>query len=337
MTPISAKYSSYDFHEDLEEVSFSNAALQALDLDGLPQVRRSTLHWGQYVDDSEVYKKNHSINLRKTPEETEDDGSWLTVIPRVAFVAIKFMPLLFVFGCASVLYESEHFEPKTITKFKTPIIFIHGSCSNRREFDLFRHFVSNENTGHTFSVNLNSSPLINDQDKNFHDYSKIIKNKVDEIFKLYKSLGYRVDRVILVGHSLGGVVAGQYTENKYLHPNVEVKAVISLNTPWHGSPLADKINPGNDYITNEMKTDSKALQKLRNRIKENGSINTYYCFSSTLDPIVPREYGLITRDPNHIKMSTIDDHYSVVTAPFTGESIREDWIIPNTDDLPVLF
>ena len=61
--------------------------------------------------------------------------------------------------------------------------------------------------------------------------TECLAKRVDEL-----RIKLKVDKVILVGHSMGGMIARNYVQNR--GGAVYVRGIITLGTPHHGSKLA---------------------------------------------------------------------------------------------------
>ncbi len=156
-----------------------------------------------------------------------------------------------------------------------------------------------------------------------------IAEKFESIKKRYLEEAHlHLDEVILVGHSMGGMVAGQYAVNS--SSGVSVKAIVSLNTPWKGSWLADLIfnpssKPGAAFIPDNQT--SKALREKLMQKEREGSLKLF-TVSSSLDPMVRPESSSLDLCPENQIFSKVQDHYSAMIDPWLAGDIRDKWIIP---------
>lgn len=242
---------------------------------------------------------------------------------------------MIIFGVGSLFYRSHSLDPKEITNNKTPIILIHGSGANQRQWDFVRQFFKSSETGHVYSLNLNDQPFGNDQ-KSISEYAQIrLKAKVDELKNKYFKAGIRLDEVILVGHSMGSLVGADYAVNYAEESKVKVKSLIAISSPWEGSKIADMLYDINQKPEGAFVTTNDARIDLKNQLLERaraGNINVY-TFSSSFDPIVRPSSSCLELASEFQMTSKIHDHYSTMTDPFLAERIREEWIVPNTSTL----
>ncbi len=166
-----------------------------------------------------------------------------------------------------------------VNEADTAILLIHGYSRNQSDWLWLRNQFSSSDCS-VFSVNIHSSLGIN----------KIAENdialKIQEIKQKYG-----IQKFILVGASMGGLVASYYKEN--LDLNKDVLGVITLGSPFYGTKVAAV---GNGDSLKQMCTDSEFLKKLRNHIKDNK--NVYYQVASRFDEVIfPWNSALLTDVP----------------------------------------
>jgi len=196
--------------------------------------------------------------------------------------------------------------------------------------------LGSEKCGHIFSFNLNERAFVNDS-KTIEEYAKSrLVPKIESLKKRYLEEAHlNLNEVILVGHSMGGMVAGEYAVNH--GSEVAVKAIVSLNTPWKGSWLADLIYHPSDKPGGSFTTSNQSSQMLREKLiqrERKGSLKLF-TVSSTLDPIVRPSSSSLDLHPENQIVSTVQDHYSAMIDPWLTRRIREKWIIPiSSGNLP---
>ena len=257
----------------------------------------------------------------------------VTLIPRVTLAVARALAILPIFGLASIFHKSNFSNPKRITNGKTPILLIHGSGANQRQWEVFRQFLKSKNSGHVFSVALNKKALVNDR-KTVKEYAEdTIAKKVHEIKKMYLDANYNLDEMIIIGHSMGGLIAAEYAVN--YATDVKIKNIITLNAPWYGSWVAEKLynessSPQSAFLLGDLNTKNLREQILRREKMRELNI---YTFSASLDPIVrPSSSTLPIKSVNQI-YSQFHDHYSAMADPLLATKMRKRWIIPNTKNL----
>jgi len=125
----------------------------------------------------------------------------------------------------------------------TPIVLIHGVVDNRSIFTVLRRGLRRRGFGRVQS--LNYSPLTDD----VRDVAERLSEAVEV---LCAETGY--ERVHLIGHSMGGLVARYYVQR--LGGDQRVHTLVTLGTPHSGTyaarivphPVARQLRPGSDII-----------------------------------------------------------------------------------------
>lgn len=126
---------------------------------------------------------------------------------------------------------------------RVPVVLVHGMIDNRSVFTVMRRGLRRRgfSSVHTW----NYSPLV-------QDIREAADQLGDHLTRVCRETGH--DRVHVVGHSLGGVVA------RYLVQRLDdsrVASLVTLGSPHSGSlwahllptPLARQLRPGSDLIT----------------------------------------------------------------------------------------
>lgn len=262
-------------------------------------------------------------------------GDNLSVVFRVIFVVLRVLFIMPMMLVKSIFFK-RNTDPKKIVKFKTPVLLIHGSSANQRQWDTFRSSLKGKETGHIFTLNLNDKAFQNDK-KSISEYAQQrIAKKIEEIRDRYAAEGYKLDEIIFGGHSMGGLVGAEYA----LHhaTDVKVSALFAMSTPWGGSKLADKLfkldkKPEGTFVT----TNPESIERRKQLIEaeRQGKINVY-TFSSSLDPIVRPMSSSLPIRPSHQLYSQNHDHYTSMLDPWLSRRIRQRFVVPNTHDLPRL-
>ncbi len=125
----------------------------------------------------------------------------------------------------------------------TPILLVHGMVDNRMIFAVLRHRLRRRGFGRVFTINY--SPMTNDIRAAARDLSGAIE-------ELVARTGY--ERVHVVGHSLGGLIARYYVQR--LGGDERVHTLVTLGSPHAGSLLAyglpvrlgRQLRPGSDLL-----------------------------------------------------------------------------------------
>lgn len=215
------------------------------------------------------------------------------------------------------------FDPTEPKQDKIPILLIHGNGFNETEWVLGRQFLKKEHYGSVFSLNYDGL-LTNDSKMGIDDYAKEkISHKIKEI---KKATGQ--NEIILIGHSMGGLIASQYAENIAVDDKTTIKHIISIATPWQGAPLLN-------FVPESMI--SKRLQQMsphnpwRKNLVENAlksermGTRKYYHLNSTTDIMAPSPYSNLSEDPRRQYTLSYLGHYGIIGSPHVWWQIR-DWL-----------
>jgi pimeloyl-ACP methyl ester carboxylesterase len=125
----------------------------------------------------------------------------------------------------------------------TPILLLHGMVDNSSIFAVLRRGLSRQGFGRVASVNY--SPLTTD----VREAARRLGGTIEE---LVERTGY--ERVHIVGHSLGGLVARYYVQR--LGGDARVHTLVTLGTPHTGTAaayvlpleLGRQLRPGSDVM-----------------------------------------------------------------------------------------
>lgn len=126
---------------------------------------------------------------------------------------------------------------------RTPILLVHGVIDNHSVFGPLRHALHRRGFGRTLTFSYELLP---------HDLRRPAAQLRDVIEQLCSEVGY--DRIHVVGHSLGGLLA-RYTIQR-LGAHQRVHTLVTLGTPHHGTsaaraiphPLLRQLRPGSDLF-----------------------------------------------------------------------------------------
>lgn len=197
------------------------------------------------------------------------------------------------------------FGPKVKTGSKTPILLVHGYANSSAIwiYQLFQ--LKKRGLGPIHTINL-GYPF-----SSIEKYAEKVKKKVDEI---------GTDKIILIGHSTGGLVSSYYALN--LKPKVKITDIITIGSPLHGTKVAI-LGPGK--CAKEMRYCSEFTKVLIEKIKENKEIR-FFCIGSKVDHVVvPNSSSLLgKRAEAEYQMDDID-HVSLVFNPKVSDKIAQ-WL-----------
>lgn len=155
------------------------------------------------------------------------------------------------------------------TPAKPPVLLLHGFIDNRSVFVLLRRSLAQHGRQHVES--LNYSPLTCD----IRAAAALLARHVEEICERSGR-----DRVDIVGHSLGGLIARYYVQ--CLGGDTRVRTLVTLGTPHGGTrvaPLADA-HP----IVRQMRPGSSVVEELKRPAP--GCRTRFVSFWSDLDQLM---------------------------------------------------
>jgi len=152
-----------------------------------------------------------------------------------------------------------------------PIILIHGYLHHAFVWIYHGKKLSKKGFSPIYTLNLKHSLA------SIHNHANDLEKKINQILKETKS-----DEIILIGHSMGGVIASYYALN--IAKKGLVKHVITIGSPLRGTKIA-KFGIGK--CAKEMKRDSEFILDLSEKIKKEKEINFYHIATKTDELVVP--------------------------------------------------
>ena len=126
---------------------------------------------------------------------------------------------------------------------RIPVLLVHGMIDNRSIFAVMRRSLRRRGFAHVCSWNY--SPLLSDVARGARDLGEHIE-------RICQQTGH--DRVHVVGHSLGGLIARYYVQR--MGGDQRVGSLVTLGTPHSGSvlahvlptPLVRQLRPGSPVL-----------------------------------------------------------------------------------------
>lgn len=215
---------------------------------------------------------------------------------------------------------------------KTPIIFVHGSSGNQFEWLVGWKHIADEFHEHpcwAFSMDLNfdahtglQEPITSFAKVKYR--SRMCDRSIDDYVYLYLHRHveyvmrkYNTQRVILFGHSMGGVVACQY---KIAFPQ-HVERVVTLGSPLLGAPLLTNYLVkcfNNRERHRQMTPGSDLLANIQEKLRGDRDIMTV---GSIHDFQVPDTHSSIF-GVHHLRLSHLG-HGGMISDPNVFEQIHE--------------
>lgn len=189
-------------------------------------------------------------------------------------------------------HDLRRFDPK-----RKSVILLHGSGNNESEWLFGRLFLQKFNV---FSFNY-AGLFSNKSTDGIDDYSFIVRREIDTI-----SLLTGCKTFIIIGHSMGGLIGGHYLY-RYSHLDYIKGKVISISSPWNGSPLAG-LKDGKRY--EQMSVGSSFMSEMKSHCKS--ECIDIYSITSDSDWAVPKYSGVY--DPQKHTRYNYLGHYSIIVS-----------------------
>ncbi len=201
------------------------------------------------------------------------------------FVSIVLVPLKFLSPISKQSY-------KNVVLPTTSVLFIHGYLHHQLAWLWFIHKFKKQtgNKFKLFSINISSTFA------SMATSSKLIKNKIIDIKNQTN-----FSKLVLIGHSMGGILASYYCE--YLAKPNEVDMIIAIGSPFKGTYLA---NFGIGQSAEEMLPNSNFLKELMSRIKQ--STVSYFSIASKIDNCIPLQSALLYENMEANNNFILKDH-----------------------------
>ncbi|WP_433452011.1 alpha/beta fold hydrolase [Streptomyces sp. CA-142005] len=194
-------------------------------------------------------------------------------------------------------------------RFGPPVVLLHGFIDNRSVFLLLRRSLAQH--GGQRVVSLNYSPLTCD----IRAAAELLGRHIEEICERTGS-----DRVDIVGHSLGGLIARYYVQ--CLGGDLRVRVLVTLGTPHSGTSAAPLANA--HPIVRQMRPGSGVIQDLARPAP--GCRTRFVSFWSDLDSVVvPLESARLEHpdlDVQNVRVTGIG-HLALPVHPAVAAGIRE--------------
>jgi triacylglycerol lipase len=128
----------------------------------------------------------------------------------------------------------------------TPIVLVHGIVDNRAAFSILRRALGRRGFARISTVNY--SPLTT-------DVRRAAQRLAQHVEEVCESTGY--DQVLLVGHSLGGIIARYYVQ--CAGGDARVATLVTLGSPHAGTQWARLLPVG---VSRQLRPGSRLLREL---------------------------------------------------------------------------
>jgi pimeloyl-ACP methyl ester carboxylesterase len=208
-----------------------------------------------------------------------------------------------------------------------PVLLIHGSGFNQSEWLPLRAYLATDpRIGPTYTVNFGGL-CWHDKSSSIHDIAVDCIMPVLEL--MFRDTSAR--KAVLVGHSLGGLIAAEVAEN--VAKSGEIVKVITICSPFLGAPIMEhalKVCPSKE-TDQQMRVGSPYLQAVCAGILHKdaqGKGTIYYQIGSRMDVIVPASHAVLplSHEQRRRVYNGPEGHYSVVLSPRVWRQVCE-WIL----------
>ncbi len=187
----------------------------------------------------------------------------------------------------------------------TPIILVHGLVDNRSIFTLLRRALRRRGFGRVLT--LNYSPLTQD----VKDVALRLQELVE---RTCAETGY--ERVHVVGHSLGGLVARYYVQ--CLGGDARVHTLCTLGTP-HAGTAAARLVP--QRLVRQLRPGSPLLEELA--APAPGCRTRFVAFWSDLDQLMVPKQTARLEHPDLLARNVLLRGIGHMSLPIDGRVVRE--------------
>ena len=187
----------------------------------------------------------------------------------------------------------------------TPILLVHGLVDNRSVFTLLRRALQRRGFGRVLT--LNYSPFTSD-----------VRSAAARLERLVEATcaqtGY--ERVHVVGHSLGGVVARYYVQR--MGGDARVHTLVTLGSPHAGTTAAHLLPT---RLVRQLRPGSELLQELAEPAR--GCRTRFVAFWSDLDQLIVPKRSARVDHPDLAARNVLLRGVGHVSLPNSGRVVHE--------------
>lgn len=187
----------------------------------------------------------------------------------------------------------------------TPILLIHGLVDNRSIFAVLRRALRRRGFGRIWSMNYHVLT---------HDLRAAAKRLAATVEAICEQTGY--ERIHVVGHSMGGVVARYYVQR--MGGDGRVHTLVTLGSP-HGGTHAAKLLPTG--VCRQLQPSSEVLAELREPAP--GCRTRFVAFWSDLDALISPKRAACIEHPDLNARNVLVRGVGHLSLPIHGRVTRE--------------
>jgi triacylglycerol lipase len=212
------------------------------------------------------------------------------------------------------LHDERSPEGNVSGRRSTPVLLVHGFGANRSNWTFLARHLRAAGFDRLHAINYN--PLASD----LPHLAEVVAARVDEVRRLWG-----VDRVHVIGHSLGGVIA-RYAVQVLGTPGVD--RCITVASPHGGVRVAgfhDLLSGLGPFATgHQLHPDSPFMVLLRSSARSTST--RYVAYYSNLDLIVPARRARIIEPELQASNRHLKDqgHFSILLSRALGASVADE-------------
>jgi pimeloyl-ACP methyl ester carboxylesterase len=241
----------------------------------------------------------HFFGEERAPEQRIGFSTAISMVVTETFSFLLLFCLLLPFGRTMLVRK----RGVVSSANRYPVLLVHGYATNAGLWFPLRSYLRSRGLTNIFTMNM--TPKRGDLD----DYAQQLAARVHRILTTT-----RAEKVILVGHGLGGLVARVYVER--CGGADHVAKVVSIGTPHHGTAVA-RIVPGTN--TAQIRPDSAWLHGL-NRDENVLSLTEHTTISSAHDNVVVPHTSAELGQARNIRLKG-QGHFSLAFSKAVGDHV----------------
>lgn len=203
--------------------------------------------------------------------------------------------------------EAEDFSKINLLESDQAIVLLHGRVVNKDSLYFLEMYLKNNVDAPVVSFD------VMEPEDNIVELSNILLKKLDN-FKEKSG----IDKYILIGHSLGGIIAA-YLEKQMTQKELQIIKVITIASPLYGMPdVLEKIIDNSCGLLykesyEQFRSSSSIIQDIKKHVNNSSK---YYHILGSWDFIVPLENNMLgKKDDSRIYISNFCGHCSMLINP----------------------
>jgi triacylglycerol lipase len=187
----------------------------------------------------------------------------------------------------------------------TPILLVHGLVDNRSIFTLLRRNLTHRGFGRVWTMNYRVWTS---------DVRAAARQLAESVEEICRQTGY--DRINIVGHSMGGLIARYYVQR--LGGSPRVHTLITLGTPHQGTRTARLFPRG---VCQQLAPGSEIITELAEPAP--GAQTRFVCVWSDIDAMISPKQSACLSHPDLVTRNVLVPGVGHLSLPIDGRIIRE--------------